>query len=85
MLAEQLPLPFVLQAEHHGAAIANREWTVWIDRGVRCTGARRWRGSFVGVVERVIHPLHQALKHRNFNVAADAGFSRNNTAERTPV
>ncbi|MND69668.1 hypothetical protein D3C80_611550 [compost metagenome] len=41
---------------------------------MRCTSARRWRGTLVGVIERVIHPLHQALQHRNFNVAADAGF-----------
>ncbi|MNH23495.1 hypothetical protein D3C79_833930 [compost metagenome] len=41
---------------------------------MRRAGTWRWCGTFVGVVERVVHPLHQGLEHGHFHLAADAGL-----------
>ena len=57
--AKQLPLTLVLQAQHHGAAVARLKRTIGVDAGVRGGRARRWRGAFVGVVQRVAHPFGQ--------------------------
>ncbi|MOA28850.1 hypothetical protein D3C78_1498230 [compost metagenome] len=38
------------------------------------TGAGWWWSTLVGVVHRVVHPLDQALQHRNLDLAADTGL-----------
>ena len=73
--AEYRPFAIVLEAEHHGLAVARRKWAVGVDRGMRCAGAW-WRGGAVeGVVERVAHPFDHGFQHGHVDVAALSGFA----------
>ncbi|MNZ90950.1 hypothetical protein D3C78_1099220 [compost metagenome] len=74
LFAEQLPLALVLQPQHDGAAVADREGAIRVDGRMRRARTWWWCGALVGVVERVVHPFHQRLEHRHFHLAADAGF-----------
>ena len=75
LVAERCPLALVLQAQHHGLAVAGRERAVGVDRGVAGAGARRRRRAVEGVVQRVAHPLGQRLEHRDVDALAAAGLS----------
>ena len=73
LLAEDLPLAFVLQAQHHGLAVAGGKRAVGVDGGVRGAGTRRRLGAVERVVQREAHPLDHRLQHRHVEPAAPPG------------
>ena len=70
LVAEDLPLALVLQAQHHRATVAHGERAVGVDGGVAGAGARRRRGALEGVVHGKAHPFAQRFEHGHVDVAA---------------
>ena len=73
--AKHFPFALVLQAQHHHAAVARCKWAIGVDAGVRRCRARWRRCTFIGVVQRVAHPLAQRFEHGHVDVAALASFA----------
>ena len=65
LVAEDLPFPLVLQAQHDHLAVTGAKGAVRVDRGVAGPRAGRRIGTVEGVVQREPHPFGQGFQHRD--------------------